>query len=366
MASDSFTACFNAVDRWTNLIMFQADYPLQEAPNDQARNRICRIGLAVTTLALILLSASCKGLVIDTDYTIPKLLTPLAKANFEDLTKQLQPFTDLKSFRATQASMLLIDAAASERFRFEADSTLILERHDKIRMLIQKSSVGMKFVDMVSESNQFRVAVLNPAEYRRFLIGTNDADYSEWLSKLKGTGKEKESALASARPFHFTEALMMRPLLLNDPRFIYGFEEALVEEPDTRPGAKKEARLIRSFYVIPELEVSLEGQGPSRTRRRFWFDRGNGARFARQQIFDQQGQLVTEVQYSDYKKFNPDDANTWPSVILVNRHHEGYSARLTFYDEKFEINPQLKPTTFILENTENLKMTDLDNPEKKP
>lgn len=346
--------------------MFQADYPLQEAPNGQARNLICRIGLAVMTLAVTILGASCKGLVTDTDHTIPKLLTPLAKANFDDLTKQLQPFTDLKSFRATQASMLLIDAAASERFRFEADATLILERPDKIRMLIQKSTIGTKFADMVSESNQFKVAVLNPAEYRGFLLGTNDADYSEWLAKLRGRGKEKESAIASARPFHFTEALMMRPLLLNDQRFVFWIEEALVEEPDTRPGAKKGARLIRSFYVIPELEVSLEGQGPSRVRRRFWFDRGNGARFARQQIFDQQGQLATEVLYSDYKKLNPDDANTWPSVILVNRHHEGYSARLTFNDEKFEINPQLKSGTFTLDNTENLKVTNLDKPEKKP
>ena len=348
--------------------MFQADYPLQEAPNGQARNSICRIGLAVTTLALVILSASCQGLVKTTDYTIPKLLTPLAKANFEDLTKQLQPFTDLKSFRAVQASMLLIDATASEKFRFAVDSTLILERPDKIRMMLQSSAIGMKFVDMVSESNHFKVAVLNPTEYRSFLLGTNDADYSEWLEKFKGKVKvkEKESALSSARPFHFTEALMMRPLLLNDPRFDFGLEEALVEEADTRPGAKKGARLIRSFYVISEHEVSTEGHAPSRVRRRFWFDRGNGALFARQQIFDQQGQLTTEVQYSDYKKLNPDDANTWPSVILVNRPHEGYSAWLSFNGTKFEINPELKPTTFILENTENLKETDLDKQEKKP
>src|SRR5215468_4180618 len=219
--------------------MFQADYPLQQAPNGQAHNRTHRLGLAVMTLLLALLSASCAGLVKTTDYTIPKLLTPLAKAEFDDLIKQLQPFTDLKSFRTSQASMLLIDAAASERYRYEADSTLILERPDKIRMVIQKSSIGTKFVDMVSESNHFKVAVLNPTEYRVFLLGTNDADYTEWLEqlKVKAKGKEKESAIASARPFHFTEALMIRPLLQNDPRFVFGIEEALVEEADTRPGA---------------------------------------------------------------------------------------------------------------------------------
>src|SRR5262249_50512755 len=183
--------------------------------------------------------------------------------------------------------------------------------------------------------------------YKRFLIGTNDADYSRWQAKL---GDEGKKALASARPFHFTDALMMRPLALNDPRFVFGIEEALDVEPDMRQGAKSGARILRSYYVISEIEASTEGLGPSHVRRRFWFDRANGARFARQQIFDQQGQLATEVQYSDYKKLNSDSQDSWPSVIWVNRPHEGYSARLTFNDEKFEINPDLKPVTFTLEN----------------
>jgi hypothetical protein len=346
--------------------MFRADYPLQEDSNGQAPNHPRFIGLLVMTLALTILSASCKGLITKTDPTIPKLLDPVAKAEFNDLIKQLQPFTELQSFRTSQANMLFTDAVLSEIYRYEADSILILQRPDKIRMLIQKSSIGTRFADMVSESNHFKVAVLNPEKYRRFLIGTNEADYSDLLAMLKGKGKETESGLALARPFHFTEALMMRPLLMNDPRFVFPIEEALVEEPDTRPGAKKGARILRSFYVISEVEVSLEGQGPSRTRRKFWFDRGNGATFARQQIFNQQGQLATEVQYSDYKRLASDSTHQWPSVILVNRPHEGYTARMTFNSEKFEVNPELRSDAFNLENTENLPLTDLDKPEKKP
>ncbi len=321
-----------------------------------------RGGWVLLTLALAILSASCSGLVTKTDNTIPKLLTPLAEASFDGLIKQLQPFTDLRSLRTSQAYLLFVDAAAQERYRFEADSTLILQRPDKIRMLIS-ASFGTKIADMVSESNHFRVAIYNPTEYRQFLIGTNDADYSAWLQKLKG--RDKESALSQARPFHFTEALMMRPVALSDPRFVFGMEEALVDEPDARPRAKKGARVLRSFYVISELEVSPEGQGPARVRRRFWFDRANGARFARQQIFDQQGQLTTEVLYSDYKKLGSSGEAVWPGVIWVNRPHEGYMARLTFNDEKFEINPDLKPNAFALENTEKLRETDLDKPEQK-
>jgi hypothetical protein len=350
--------------------MVRVDCSLEENSKSHAGAHRRRTVLAVSTLVLIILSASCSSLLKEKDYTIPKLLTPVADAKFEDLTKQLQPFTDLKSLRTSQAYMLFTDAASSEKYRFGADLTLILQRPDKIRMLIQVS-FGTRIADMVSESNRFRVAIFNPSEYRQFLLGTNDADYSAWLQKLKG--KEKESALSSARPFHFTEALMMRPIALNDPRFVFGIEEALVQELDTRQGAKKGARVLRSFYVISELEVSPEGQGPARVRRRFWFDRANGARFARQQIFDQQGQLVTEVQYTDYKKLNsvsqsgsPSGSEAaWPGLILVNRPHDGYMAQLTFNDEKFEINPELKPNAFTLENSENLRETDLDKPEKR-
>jgi hypothetical protein len=52
-------------------------------------------------------------------------------------------------------------------------------------------------------------------------------------------------------------------------------------------------------------------------------------------------------------------------VILVNRPHDGYSARLTFNDQKFDVNPtDLGAGAFTLENTENLPVTDLDKPEK--
>jgi hypothetical protein len=347
--------------------MVRVGCSLQEDFKSHAGGRARRVLMGATTLVLIILSASCASLVKSKDYSIPKLLTPLADAKFDDLIKQLQPYTNVQSLRTSQAYMLFTDATASEKYRFEADLTLILQRPDKIRMLIQ-ASFGTKIADMVSESNRFRVAIHYPSEYRQFLLGTNDADYSAWLARLKG--KEKESALSSARPYHFTEALMMRPLALNDPRFVFGLEEALVEEADPRPTAKKGARILRSFYVISELEASPEGQGPARVRRRFWFDRANGARFARQQIFDQQGQLATEIQYSDYKKLSsgkdPGSESAWPGVILVNRPHEGYMARLTFNDEKFEVNPELKPTAFTLENTENYRETDLDKPEKRP
>ncbi len=356
MASVSFTTFFGGFDCYINH-MVQADCFRQKNLNSQARVGAPRISLIVAVLALMILSASCASLVKSRDNTIPKLLTPLAEAKFDDLTRQLQQFTALQSLRSSQVYIKFIDAEASEKWP-EADAIFVLQRPDKIRLLIQTPGIKTKIADMVSESNRFKVAVFY-GEYKSFLTGTNDADYSHWLARLGERGK---SALASARPFHFTDALMMRPLALGDPRVVYGIEEALIEEPDPRQKAKKGARILRSFYVVSEVELSTAGQGASRVRRRFWFDRANGARFARQQIFDDRNQLATEVQYSDYRKLDAGSQELWPSVILVNRPHEGYSARLTFNDEKFVINSDLSASAFALENTDKLPETDLDKP----
>jgi hypothetical protein len=322
-------------------------------------HRMIRASRLAAVLALAIWGSSCAGLVRTKDYSIPKLITPLAEAKFDDLVQQLRPFTELQGLRTSPVYLRFLDAESSQRY-FEANSILVLQRPDKIRLVIQTPGVKSTIADMVSETNKFKVAIFY-GEYKRFLTGTNDADYSAWRARL---GEKGKSALASARPFHFTEALMMRPINQADSRFAYSLEEALLEEDDSRKGAKKDARVLRSFYVISEVELPASGQGQAKVRRRLWFDRTNEARFARQQIFDDRGMLATDVYYSNYLKLNADNPNQWPSVVLVTRPHDGYSARLTFNEEKFDVNPtDLAATAFTLENKDKLPETDLDKPE---
>ncbi|MEK7833844.1 MAG: hypothetical protein AAB401_22340 [Acidobacteriota bacterium] len=323
----------------------------------EIRHQFLRGGLLIAVVVLSLLAASCKSLIVTKDRSIPKLMTPLADARFEELVKQLQPFADLKSLR-TRVGIVFQDTGLAERWP-ETDSNLVLMRPDRIRLIINAPIGKIKIAEMVSESSRFKVALYKQSP--SFLIGTNDADYSMWREKL---GEKANSGLVAARPFHFTEALMMRPLAVNDSRFTYSIEEALVDEADPNPKAPKNSRVLRSFYVISEIELGLPGMGTgiSRVNRRFWFDRTNGAKFVRQQIFDAKGALATEVHYSDYRKLSESSADLWPSVILVSRPHDGYSARLLFSETSFEVNPELPAAAFTLENTEKLKEVDLDKP----
>lgn len=311
--------------------------------------------------SLLLLGAlsgiGCGSLVKFTDTSIPRLVTPISSASTEELSARLAPFVGLQSLRAWSVYLRFDDLESAERYR-EAEAILVLKRPDKIRLVIQVPVVKTKIAEMASEDNRFRVAIY-PTDFRSFLTGTNTADYSTWRGRL---GEKGRSALVSARPFHFTDALLIAPLRKDDPRFVYSVEETLVEAIEAVPGSRKAVRVLRSHYVISEVEVAGPENGPARVRRKFWFDRTAGCAFTRQQIFDQQGEMATEVGYSNFRRLRATDTALWPGTILVSRPHDNYQARLTFTEERFETNIDLPPNAFLLENTEGLPVTDLDKP----
>ena len=74
-----------------------------------------RASLVIAVLALILLGNSCANLARVSDVTIPKLLTPLTDAGFEELTGRIQPFTDLQSLRAWSVYIRVIDAESADK-----------------------------------------------------------------------------------------------------------------------------------------------------------------------------------------------------------------------------------------------------------
>lgn len=327
-------------------------------PTRRMKNKsMIRSGLGAIVLMGAIFGGACSRLVKVSDSSIPRLAAPIATTSFDNLTSQLAPFIELQSLRAWSVYLRFDDLESAERYR-EAEAILVLKRPDKIRLIIQVPVVKTRIAEMASEDNRFKVAIY-PADYRRFLMGTNTADYSAWRERL---GEKGRSALVSARPFHFTDALLIEPLHRQDPRYAYSLEEAFIEGPDTAPGAKKGARVLKSYYVISEIELPGEGRTVARVRRKFWFDRTNQSAFAKQQLYDAQGTLHTEVTYSNFKKLKETDQTLWPGVIQVSRPHDNYQARLTFSEERFETNVELPPNAFLLENSEGLPETDLDKP----
>ena len=202
----------------------------------------------------------CAKLLKSRDTSIPRLVTPLATADLNQLLNQLQPFTEVQSIRASRIALRFIEPLVEERWP-DAEAIIVLQRPDRLRLVIQAPVVKARIAEMVSESNHFRVAVYK--ERPSFLMGTNDADYSSWRERL---GKDKQRALVNARPFHFTDSMLMRPLHVGETSYAYSLEEQLLEESDVKPNQKAPIQVLRSYYVISELKLTDNGQAQTLRR----------------------------------------------------------------------------------------------------
>lgn len=324
------------------------------------RNRFTKVAFLII-LTTGFMSASCSRFAKYGDQSIPQFLSPVVKADFNQVIDHLKSFSELESLRATRVSIQFTDAGSSEKYR-RADATLVLKRPENIRLIIQIPLARTKLAEMVSDSEKFKVAIYYD-KYKQFLEGTNNVDYSEWKKRLDGK-KESQSAFLNARPFHFADALLIQPLKIGQAGIVYTLEEELLEEPDVRQGAVKGARVVRSFYVVTEAKAG--DSNASRVTRRFWFDRTEQLHLKRQQIFDSAGHLMTDVRYSGYMKIAGESEILRPTVIEVRRPYDKYSAELNLLPESVEINvSDLPAAAFVLENTEKLPVTNLDARENK-
>ena len=168
--------------------------------------------------------------------------------------------------------------------------------------------VRNKAFDMVSVGNTFRLYV--PAQ-DRFIQGSNDLIE---LSKNK---------IENLRPVHFLEALIVRPV---DP----ASDKVLIENFTDEDNA---------FYI---LQVIRNVGGDLRLSRAIWFNRLN-LQIARQLIFDEDGNILTDARYSDWRAY---DNVPFPKHIEINRPRDEYGVVIDVV--KMDINKGVSDDKFVL------------------
>jgi hypothetical protein len=240
---------------------------------------------------------------------------------------------------------------------------------------VQVPVIGTKVAEMSSTGERFWAAVYQGDEkYRRFATGRNAAQYERLEANGAGapldcnlSGRRREeamqratvSALSSLRPQHLTDAVLVPPVSFDDTKHVYAQAETYEEEADSRPGAKKGARVVRGYYVMSELE--LVAQNRARVTRRFWFDRVGTLRLSRVQIYGDRGQLITDVLYSDPQPFGEEGRLRLPAQVELTRPQDHYSIRIAFQDPgAVKVDQQYDPEIFVLKNSSNLQEVDLD------
>lgn len=307
---------------------------------------------------------------------VPQLLSPLAAATTDQLIAEVNRQASVRSLSGRIDIQFLDTSFAAcglaDLYR-TADGRVIIQRPGQVYLSVQVPVIGTKVAELSSDGRKFWAAVYQgDPKYRRFATGTNTAEYERLEAggpapDCRQNGQRREqamqratvSALSSLRPQHFTEALLVPPAASDGSSAVYAVVETFEEEPDPRPNARKDARVVRGYYVMTELEPT----GPNRGRvlRRFWFDRVGGTRLARVQNYNERGQLVTDVVYANPQPFGEGAQSLLPAQIELTRPQDSYSIRLTFQDPAaVEVNSEKDADIFVLKNEGNLPVVDLD------
>jgi outer membrane lipoprotein-sorting protein len=185
--------------------------------------------------------------------------------------------------------------------------------------------------DMVSDGQEFKLWL--PTR-NKFVVGANNAD-----------NYQPDKRLENMRPQYIYDALLI-PAIGQD-------EIAVLENGyETVLDAKKH-RVDQPDY---ELAVIRNGPKGWYLSRRIEFSRTDLLPH-RQRIYDQQGNVVTDVHYQDYKDYA---GTMFPSIIEIERPRENYDITLSII--KLEINKALTDDQFALEQPAGAEVVHLDQP----
>jgi len=337
---------------------------------------------ATLLLAASLLLAGCGLFKPSRKISVPQPLGPLVAADTPQMFAEINRLASVNALDGRVDIQFLDNSFAecgiAEKYR-TADGRLVTQRPGKIYLVINVPIIGTKIAEMSSNGERFWAAVYQgDTRYRRYVMGTNSAVYEKLDGNARGAspdcnqeGKKREeamqratvSALSSLRPQHFTDAMLVPPVSAAGSNLLYAVAETFEEEADPRPGAKKDSRVIRGYYILTEFEPRTANS--ARVARRFWFDRVGQLRLARVQSYGERGQLITDVVYGAQAAFGEDGARRLPSQIELTRPQDHYSLRVVFQDPGAVKVDQPKPDdAFVLKNSQNLPVVDLDA--KKP
>ena len=199
-----------------------------------------------------------------------------------------------------------------------------------LRMIGLLPIVRNRAFDMVSDGQQFKVWI--PPK-NRFVVGRNDI-----------ITPNPQQPLENLRPQIIYDALLLREI---DPQD----ETAVLENASEPVPGPKGRKFEQADYI---LDV-VRGHGPdSWLSRKIIFNRVNLLP-DRQLIYDENGTIVTDARYSNYKDYNE---VLFPSRIEIIRPVEEYDITLGIV--KLDMNQPLSNEKFVLEQPPGAQVIHLD------
>ena len=239
---------------------------------------------------------------------------PLLTANKASLIEAVaRTYNAIRDFNATVDLTPALGSAEKNQITEykEVRGYIVFRKPSQIRIVGLYPVVRTTAFDMTSDGSIFQ---LNLPSKNRFVVGRDQIE------------QPASSQLENLRPQHFTEALLIKPIA--DPSRVV--MENFTDEDN-------------AFYILHELE---ERDGQLEQRRTIWFNRVNMT-IARQLIFNDAGDIVSDARYDEWKSW---DNIGFPKHVVVDRPHEEYGVIVDIV--KMDINKGVKDEQFALTRPE--------------
>jgi outer membrane lipoprotein-sorting protein len=201
---------------------------------------------------------------------------------------------------------------------------IIAKQPDQLRMYGLLPVVRSRAFDMASNGKEFELYI---PPLNRFVEGSNEDSPTPSTT----------NSLENLRPHIFFDSLLLHEI---HPDEVTVFEQGLQTVQDSR-NKKKTWQL--PDYII---DVLRKNGDTWMIERKIEFDRVE-LKPIRQQIFNAQGEVMTEAVYRNFQDFN---GISFPSIIEINRPKEEYSITITI--EKLQLNTPLPQDEFALKKPE--------------
>jgi outer membrane lipoprotein-sorting protein len=248
--------------------------------------------------------------------TPPNLQVASEESLIESIVRQYNAVHD---FSATVDMTPALGSAEKNQITEYKDVTgyILFRKPASIRIIGLYPVIRSKAFDMASDGTGFKLYL--PSR-DLFLVGQNEIS------------KPSPNKIENLRPQYFLDAMMIRPLDLKN-------NKVLLENMTDEDGA---------YYFLHEIHEGANGR--LQIRRTIWFNRLD-LLMARQLIFDDDGNILTDVRYSEWK---PWDNVAFPKHIDFNRPHDEIGLVLDVV--KMDINKGVSDDKFVLEQPEGTKL----------
>ena len=313
----------------------------------------------ILLLATIFSTLTCVSRRVD----LPPIIPATRDASLSELVDIINERQEISTFIA-RAELQFVTRDTSEegqgrRYR-SGQGRILLARPGHILLTIEAPLLSANIADMASDGNRFQLLIY-PEEYRALIFGSNQKQYAAEARKLdRDPELRKAGPLVNIRPQHFTGAFLFDPIEIENVHF----DEARPLEDDDRPNAKKDQKIVRSYYVVSDTR-----RGEQTTRWKYWFDRTRDMTLARLQQFDSRGLLAGDITYSKYLPPDSDTGVRFPTEIYIDRPYEDYALRITLKSDSIQVNREIPSTAFTLqpppEWEDTLRRVDLDKKASK-